>query len=86
MVVSRPKIGYTRVSFVLFLLFRTTYCKIRQCGSVLTCLSVPSSPKFCMKSYFISLDVDVVVPDKKIFKVFISKIYFSLCDLDMQRT
>ena len=27
-----------------------------------------------------------VVSDKKIFKVFILKIYFSLCDLDMQRT
>ena len=28
----------------------------------------------------------LVVSDKKIFKVFICKIYFSLCDLDMQQT
>ena len=27
-----------------------------------------------------------MVSDKKIFKVFILKIYFSLCDLDMQQT
>ena len=27
-----------------------------------------------------------VVSDKKIFNVFNSKIYFSLCDLDMQQT
>ena len=34
-----------------------TYRKIRQCGYVQICLSVPSSSKLCMKSYFISLDV-----------------------------
>ena len=28
----------------------------------------------------------LLVSDKKIFKFFISKIYYSLCDLEMQRT
>ena len=30
--------------------------------------------------------LDILVSDKKIFKVFFSKIVFSLIDLDMQRT
>ena len=28
----------------------------------------------------------LVVSDKQIFKIFISKIYYSLCDLDLQQT